>query len=258
MTRYLLLFDSYGLVFCGAPSLTRGRVCLLYMLLALDRAVFLGSESLWTRDHILLSQIWDFPQTRRVTVEVLDPASTLVSSNSPPILLTVPTYNSSARTPRKTRLSVVKNACLLARYLAMYICGPHRKHLLPPGSIVACAYFGRCLEMCLHVTVVSMSPCETKGFGAKIFCTISRVCLIKQNFRDLLHLHHQGRPSEWPYVAAICINLSNWRLFLLVYNAEVSHSQTLWSSIWIRPINMFCFVLFYHALFLAMKASNLT
>jgi hypothetical protein len=41
--------------FCGAPSLTRGRVCLLYMLLAL--AVFLGSESLGTRDHILLSQI---------------------------------------------------------------------------------------------------------------------------------------------------------------------------------------------------------
>jgi hypothetical protein len=35
MTRYLLPFDSYGLVFCGAPSLTRGRVCLLYMLLAL-------------------------------------------------------------------------------------------------------------------------------------------------------------------------------------------------------------------------------
>jgi hypothetical protein len=30
MTRYLVLFDSYGLVFfCGAPSLTRGRVCLL-------------------------------------------------------------------------------------------------------------------------------------------------------------------------------------------------------------------------------------
>jgi hypothetical protein len=33
MTRYLLLFDSYRLVFCGARSLTRGRVCLLYMLL---------------------------------------------------------------------------------------------------------------------------------------------------------------------------------------------------------------------------------
>jgi hypothetical protein len=55
--RYLLLFDSCGLVFCGAPSLTRGRVCLLYMLLALASAVFLGSETLGTRDHILLSHI---------------------------------------------------------------------------------------------------------------------------------------------------------------------------------------------------------
>jgi hypothetical protein len=51
MARYLLLFDSYSLVF------VRGRVCLLYMLLALASAVFLGSESLSTRDHILLSQI---------------------------------------------------------------------------------------------------------------------------------------------------------------------------------------------------------
>jgi hypothetical protein len=57
MTRYLLLFDSYGLFFSGAPSLTRGRVCLLYMLLALDSVVLLGSEVLGTLDHILLSQI---------------------------------------------------------------------------------------------------------------------------------------------------------------------------------------------------------
>jgi hypothetical protein len=62
MTRYLLLFDSYG--FCGAPSLTWGRVCNLYMLLVLASAVFLGSKSLCTRDHILLSQIWDFPFRR--------------------------------------------------------------------------------------------------------------------------------------------------------------------------------------------------
>jgi hypothetical protein len=47
--------------FCGVPSLTSGRVCLLYVLLALASAVFLGSESLWSRDHILLSQNWDFP-----------------------------------------------------------------------------------------------------------------------------------------------------------------------------------------------------
>jgi hypothetical protein len=46
--------------FCGAPSLTRERVCLSYMLLALASAVFLGSKSLGTRDDILLPQIWDF------------------------------------------------------------------------------------------------------------------------------------------------------------------------------------------------------
>jgi hypothetical protein len=50
MTRSLLLFDSYGLVFVGRP-LTRGRVCLLYMLLVFAGAVFLGSESLGSRDH---------------------------------------------------------------------------------------------------------------------------------------------------------------------------------------------------------------
>jgi hypothetical protein len=50
--------------FCGVPSLTRGRVCLLYMLLALANAGFLGSESLGSRDHILLSHFWDFPFRR--------------------------------------------------------------------------------------------------------------------------------------------------------------------------------------------------
>jgi hypothetical protein len=50
--------------FSGAPSLTRGRVCLLYMLLSLSSVVFLWSESLRTRGHILLSQIWDFPFRR--------------------------------------------------------------------------------------------------------------------------------------------------------------------------------------------------
>jgi hypothetical protein len=42
-------------------SLRRGRVCRLLLLLALTNADILGSESLGTRDHILLSQIWDFP-----------------------------------------------------------------------------------------------------------------------------------------------------------------------------------------------------
>jgi hypothetical protein len=46
---------------CGSPSLMRGWVCHLQLLLALTSAVILGSESCGTHDHILLSQIWDSP-----------------------------------------------------------------------------------------------------------------------------------------------------------------------------------------------------
>jgi hypothetical protein len=61
MTRYLAITNwQLRSCFCGAPSLTRGRVCLLYMLLGLPKAVFPGSDFLGTRDHILLSQMWDF------------------------------------------------------------------------------------------------------------------------------------------------------------------------------------------------------
>jgi hypothetical protein len=48
----------------GAPSLKRGRVCRLQLLLALAGAVIFGSESRRARDHILLSQIRDFPFRR--------------------------------------------------------------------------------------------------------------------------------------------------------------------------------------------------
>jgi hypothetical protein len=89
-------------------SMTRGWVCHLQLLLVLASAVILGSESRGTRDHILLSQIrhspnlegqvpvlisprnrvpnytprhWlpflSPPTTRRATVEVFEPASTM-------------------------------------------------------------------------------------------------------------------------------------------------------------------------------------
>jgi hypothetical protein len=45
----------------GALSLTSWRVCRLLSLLALASAVIFGSEFRVTRDHILLSQIRDFP-----------------------------------------------------------------------------------------------------------------------------------------------------------------------------------------------------
>jgi hypothetical protein len=43
----------------GAPSLTRGRVCRLQLLLVLASAIIFGSESRRTRGYILLSQIRD-------------------------------------------------------------------------------------------------------------------------------------------------------------------------------------------------------
>jgi hypothetical protein len=46
---------------CGAPSLARGQVCRLQLLLVLASAVILGSQSRGTHDHILLSQIRDSP-----------------------------------------------------------------------------------------------------------------------------------------------------------------------------------------------------
>jgi hypothetical protein len=55
--------DSYYcqllVCWCVVPSLTRGRVCGLQLLLNLASGVVLGSESSRTHDHISLSQIWD-------------------------------------------------------------------------------------------------------------------------------------------------------------------------------------------------------
>jgi hypothetical protein len=81
MSRYLLpTLWQLRSCFCGAPSLTRGRVCLFYMLLALTSVVFLGSDFLRTRDHILLSQIWEFPFRRLLRLS----GSQWSYSNSPP------------------------------------------------------------------------------------------------------------------------------------------------------------------------------
>jgi hypothetical protein len=60
--------------------------------------------------------------------------------------LTVPSYKSSARTPRKTLSSVVKNACLLVRYLAIDI-------LLLNACVAGMCLPTRCLAMGIHVTL---------------------------------------------------------------------------------------------------------
>jgi hypothetical protein len=116
---------------CVISSLTRGCVCGLQLLLVLVSAVILGSESSGTRDHILLSQIRDFPTwgarfpylyppgtgwpsyiprhwipfsspptTCRATVEVFEPASTWSSL----VITAAPRYIASARITQKTPL----------------------------------------------------------------------------------------------------------------------------------------------------------
>jgi hypothetical protein len=59
--QILIIFWQLRVWWFVAPSLTRGRVCRLQLLLALASAVMFGSESRRTRGHILLSQIRDFP-----------------------------------------------------------------------------------------------------------------------------------------------------------------------------------------------------
>jgi hypothetical protein len=100
MTRYWLLFDSYGLVFLEAPSLTRGRVCLLYMLLALASVVFLGSEF-----NILASQIWDFPF--RCILRLAGSRWRYSTPRDWTQYWLRPAYNSSAWTNRKLSSSTV-------------------------------------------------------------------------------------------------------------------------------------------------------
>jgi hypothetical protein len=57
------------------PSLTRGWVCRLQLLLVFASAVILRSESSWTHDHILLSQIRDFPNTEGQVPVFISPRS---------------------------------------------------------------------------------------------------------------------------------------------------------------------------------------
>jgi hypothetical protein len=57
----LIIFRQFKVCWCGAPSLTRSRVCSFQFLPGIASAAFLRSESHGTHDHILLSQIWDSP-----------------------------------------------------------------------------------------------------------------------------------------------------------------------------------------------------
>jgi hypothetical protein len=56
-----IFFRQLRVCYFVAPSLTRGWVCNLLLLLVLASAVPLGSESRWIQEHILLSQFLRLP-----------------------------------------------------------------------------------------------------------------------------------------------------------------------------------------------------
>jgi hypothetical protein len=98
---------------CGALSLTRGRICRLQLLLAVISAVILGSESRGTRNQILLSQIRDFPFRRLLWLAGLPwRYSTPPPHGRLPILKLTLLYNHYARTEYKTpfpTISLLRN-----------------------------------------------------------------------------------------------------------------------------------------------------
>jgi hypothetical protein len=74
--QILIIVWQLRVCWFGAPSLTRGRVCRLQLLLVLASAVIFGSESpIFTVSDSRLP-FSSRPTTRRVTVEVFVPAST--------------------------------------------------------------------------------------------------------------------------------------------------------------------------------------
>jgi hypothetical protein len=141
----IFYYLTFTVFFC-AP-LTRGRVCLLYMLLALASAVFLGSESLETRDYILLSQTRDFPFRRLLRLA----GSRWRYSTPPPHgselkqpCLSV--YNPCERITQKTASLLLRDS-LLIRCLAIDVIFVARV-----GSAGMCL-MSRCLAMDLYVTI---------------------------------------------------------------------------------------------------------
>jgi hypothetical protein len=150
--------------FWRASSLTRGRVCLLYMLLALASAVFLGSESLGTRNHTLLSQIWDFHFRRLLRLA----GSRWRYSTPPPhgfelvnlivFLSTCVQDNSLARTTSKTPFLY---CCVRVRVCGNIFTEPFLRngrlffHLLHSNGCSRCLFRGVCLATDLCSTIYS-------------------------------------------------------------------------------------------------------
>jgi hypothetical protein len=124
MTRYLLLFDSYDLVFVGRPLWWEDR-SVFCIFCWLSRAQYFSShESLGTRDHILLPQVWDFRFHRllqlagsRWRYSTLPPHGSQIPSCSRVLLYAL--YTDCIENPASNSSSIVACICCLAMTLVM-------------------------------------------------------------------------------------------------------------------------------------------
>jgi hypothetical protein len=128
MTRYLLLFDSYGVVFVGRP-LWRENGSVFCICCWPSPAQSFSGPSPWISPpyftvSVLRLPFSSPPTTRRVTVEVFDPASTRQSEDAN-------IYKTSVRTSQETHyVSATETVRLMSfgEIIAVY-CENHTEHI---------------------------------------------------------------------------------------------------------------------------------
>jgi hypothetical protein len=137
-TGFLLLLRQLQVCWCGAPSLTRGWVCRLQLLLALDSAVILGS-GLMTTFYCLR---FETPPTWRARSPYLYPPGT----GWPSYLL-----NSSLRSPgTNCTEDASSHYCVFSRFRGNNV----STELFPSNGCCTVACLHSCyLAMGLHVTI---------------------------------------------------------------------------------------------------------
>jgi hypothetical protein len=125
----------------GTLSLTRGRVCSLQLLVVLARAVILGSESRVPRDHILLSQILDWPFV--TSYDSQDHGGGIRHRLQTGLNVSIFVLFSFHRfgSDHSIEITIVALQWIYANHIENTSCDT--------GFIVACVYCGRCLEMVL-------------------------------------------------------------------------------------------------------------
>jgi hypothetical protein len=165
---------------CGAPFLTRGRVCRLQLLLALASAVILGSESGENLDQILLSQIRGVPNLEGQVPVFISPRNSVTQLYpEAPGSLFVASYDSQGYG------GVIRSHLHKGTTSPRYI-GPHRKRLFHycvfsrcRGNNVSTELFpsnGCCAVACLHSCYLAKGLHVTTYANVCGSCTVVRIC----------------------------------------------------------------------------------